>query len=46
MSRSKNMLIIYVNKVNHVNYVNNIYNNLINKLHLNLKAHSKVRDNF
>ena len=45
MSRSKNMLITYVNNVNHLNYVN-IYNNLINKLHLNLKAHSKVRDNF
>ena len=26
---------------NNVNYVNNIYNNLINKLHLNLKANSK-----
>ena len=27
---------------NNVNYVNNIYNNLINKLHLNLKANSNV----
>ena len=42
MSRSKDMLITYVNNVNHVNYVNNIYNNLINKLHLNLKVHSNI----
>ena len=28
------MLITYVNYVHHVNYANNIYNNLINKLHL------------
>ena len=30
---------------NNINYVNNIYNDLINKLHLNVKANSKVRDN-
>ena len=42
MSRSKDMLITYVNNVNHVNYVNNIYNNLINKSHLNLKEQSNI----
>ena len=42
MSRSKDMLITYVNNVSHVNYVNNIYNNLINKSHLNLKEQSNI----
>ena len=30
------MLITYVNNADHVNYVNNIYNKIINKLHLTL----------
>ena len=42
MSRSKDMLITYVNNVSDVNYVNNIYSNLINKSHLNLKEQSNI----
>ena len=32
------MLITYGHNLNQINYVNNIYNNLINKLHLNLRS--------